>query len=607
MQHKWIFSGRYQGYSVQSFQKDIISGIVVGVIAIPLGMAFAIASGAKPEHGIYTTIIAGILISLLGGSKYQIGGPTGAFIPILFGIVMTYGFENLLIAGFMAGIILVLMGIFKMGSLIKFIPRPVTIGFTSGIAVIIFAGQIPNFLGLTGIEKHEYFLENLNEIIIHIDTINLYSILTAGICLITVLLTPKLFPKVPGPLIGLVLSTLAASFFYPQHVATIGSTFGDIPSTLPKFAIPEMSFHRVQTLIGPAFVIALLGAIESLLSAVVADGMTNSKHNSNRELVGQGIANIITPLFGGIPATGAIARTATNIKNGAASPLSGITHGIVVLFVLLLFAPFASRIPLASMAPILMIVAWNMSERHVFFHMVKTRTEDTLVLVITFLLTVFFNLTLAVEAGLVLAVIIFTKRMSDIMVTAKALPNPNSKQDKVQPQIVSDSHDCPQISIYNVEGPLFFGAAQTFEQTIMETIHFKPRILLLRMGKVPFMDTTGEAHLSSIVRHYSKHGMVLISGINSQPKKVLIKTGLYQLIGENHFFAHTGDAINHGLSQINKHQCLGCKHFAFRECSTLSGAAEAQGRFSCSEAQGRFSCSQIEKGGNLIEPGDAAI
>ncbi len=575
MQHKFFLRGRYTDYSLHSFQKDLISGIIVGVIAIPLGMAFAIASGVKPEYGIYTTIVAGILISLFGGSKYQIGGPTGAFIPILFGIVMTYGFENLLIAGFIAGIILLLMGIFKMGSLIKFIPKPVTIGFTSGIAIIIFVGQIPNLLGLTGVEKHEYFLSNLNEIIIHIHSINLYSILTAGICLITIIYTPKLFTKIPGPLIGLIFSTLIATFLYPNQVATIGSTFGEIPSNLPHFKIPDISLIQVQKLIGPAFVIALLGAIESLLSAVVADGMTSSKHNSNRELIGQGIANIITPLFGGIPATGAIARTATNIKNGAISPISGITHGFVVLLVLLLFAPYASMIPLASMAPILMVVAWNMSERHAFYHLLSIKTEDSLVLVVTFLLTVFFNLTLAVEVGLVLALIIFTKRMSDIMITAKALPNFENNQEKVETQFFTDSHDCPQISIYNVEGPLFFGAAQTFEQSIMNTINYKPKVLLLRMGKVPFMDTTGESYLSSIVKDFSKQGIFLISEINPQPKKVLIKTGLYQLIGEQNFFEHTGDAINYALLHINKNNCLDCKHFAFRECLTLSGAARS--------------------------------
>lgn len=574
MQFKLRFKGRYSNYSIRSLQRDIISGIVVGVIAIPLGMAFAIASGVKPEYGIYTTIIAGILISLLGGSRYQIGGPTGAFIPILFGIVMTYGLDNLLIAGFMAGIILFLMGIFKLGSLIKFIPKPVTIGFTSGIAVIIFAGQIPNFLGLTGVVQHEYFLENIYEIIGNIGTINLFSLFTAAICLVTVLYTPKLFPKIPGPLIGLIVSTLIASFFYPNHVATIGSTFGEIPSNLPHFNIPDFSLGQMQKLIGPAFVIAMLGAIESLLSAVVADGMTSTKHNSNKELIGQGIANMITPLFGGIPATGAIARTATNIKNGAASPISGVIHGIVVLIILVLFAPYASKIPLASMAPILMIVAWNMSERHVFLHLLKTKTEDSLVLVVTFLLTVFFNLTLAVELGLILAVIIFIKRMSDMMVTTKVLPNPRNRLEKVEPQMVTDSHDCPQISIFNVEGPLFFGAAQTFEQSIMNTIHYRPKVLLLRMGKVPFIDTTGESMLSSIVHDFSKHGIVILSGVNEQPKKVLRKTGLYQFIGEDHFFEHTGEAIDFALLHLNKDKCLGCKHFAFRECEGLSGATK---------------------------------
>jgi len=575
MEKKWFRTGRYKGYTLQSFQKDLLSGLVVGVIAIPLGMAFAIASGVKPEYGIYTTIIAGILISLTGGSKYQIGGPTGAFIPILFGVVVTYGYENLLLAGFLAGIILLLMGLFRLGSLIKFIPRPVTIGFTSGIAVIIFVGQIANFLGLSGVKNHELFIDNMKEILQHLDTVNLYSVLTASICLATVILTPKVMPKIPGPLIGLVLSTVIASVIYPGEIATIGSTYGEIPKSLPTFEFPSFTFEKIKELIRPAFVIAILGAIESLLSAVVADGMTNSKHNSNRELIGQGVANMVTPLFGGIPATGAIARTATNIKNGAFSPISGIIHGVVVLAILLLFAPYASSIPLASMAPILMVVAWNMSERHVFAHVLKTRTEDSLILVLTFLLTVFVNLTVAVEVGLILAVVLFTKRMSDMMVTAKALPNPSNKHEKVEIQMVTDHHDCPQISIYNVEGPLFFGAAQTFEQTILSTINYKPRVLLLRMGKVPFMDMTGEAHLASIVKDFTKHGIILISGIKPQPKSVLLKTKLYNQIGEEHFFDHTGEAINYALGFLNETKCVGCKHFAFRECSALSLGKQA--------------------------------
>jgi sulfate permease, SulP family len=561
---------RFHQYSLSSVPKDVLSGLIVGVIAIPLGMAFAIASGVKPEYGIYTTIVAGILISLFGGSKYQIGGPTGAFIPILFGIVMTYGYENLLIAGFLAGVMLLLMGIFKLGSLIKYIPKPVTIGFTTGIAVTIFTGQIASFLGLTGIKKHEEFIKNLQEIFVHLESINLLSIVTAVICLVTIVLTPKMFPKVPGPLLGLVVSTLIATIFFPEHVATIGTAYGQIPSTLPQLHVPDINLEMIIHLLKPAFVIAMLGGIESLLSAVVADGMTNSRHNSNKELIGQGIANMVTPLFGGIPATGAIARTATNIKNGAISPLSGIIHGIVVLLVLLFFAPFASYIPLASMAPILMVVAWNMSERKVFAHIFKTKSTDSLVLVVTFLLTVFVNLTTAVEVGLVMAAILFTKRMSDLMITAKALPNQKHRHAKVETQIVSDSHDCPQISIFNVEGPLFFGAAQTFEQTIMSTINYRPKILLLRMSKVPFMDTTGEANLASIVSHFLKNGIVIISGINEQPKKVLLKTGLFEVIGHEHFFEHTGDAIQYALDQLDKNKCLGCKHFTFRECKTLS-------------------------------------
>ena len=565
---------RFHQYSLRNVPKDVLSGLIVGVIAIPLGMAFAIASGVKPEYGIYTTIVAGILISLFGGSKYQIGGPTGAFIPILFGIVMTYGYENLLIAGFLAGVMLVLMGIFKLGSLIKFIPRPVTIGFTTGIAITIFTGQIASFLGLTGIKKHEEFIQNLNEIIINMDTINLFSILTAVICLATIIVTPKIAPKVPGPLIGLVVSTLIATLLYPNHIATIGTAYGQIPSSLPQLQIPDLSVEMIITLLKPAFIIAMLGGIESLLSAVVADGMTNSKHNSNKELIGQGIANMVTPLFGGIPATGAIARTATNIKSGAISPLSGIIHGVVVLLVLMFFAPFASYIPLASMAPILMVVAWNMSERKVFAHILKTKSTDSLVLVVTFLLTVFVNLTTAVEVGLVLAAILFTKRMSDVMKTSKALPNLQHKHGKVETQMVSDSHDCPQVSIYNVEGPLFFGAAQTFETSIMNTINYRPKILLLRMSRVPFMDTTGEANLTSIVSHFSKSGIVIISGINEQPKNVMIKTGLYDVIGQDHFFEHTGDAIQFALSQLDRNKCLGCKHFAFKECKKLSAQGE---------------------------------
>ncbi len=565
---KFLPDERFRGYSWKGLQKDLTSGLIVGIIAIPLGMAFAIASGVKPEYGIYTTIIAGILISLFGGSKFQIGGPTGAFIPILFGIVMVYGYENLLVAGFMAGIILILMGIFRLGSLIKYIPRPVTIGFTTGIAITIFTGQITNFLGLTGVESKESFISNMAEVFHQLYTFNVYSIVTAVICLVIILVLSKLLPKIPGSLLGIIISTVIAATFFPGQVATIGSAYGEIPNSLPKLSFPEIDLATIKNLIGPAFVIALLGGIESLLSAVVADGMTNNRHNSNKELIGQGIANVVTPLFGGIPATGAIARTATNIKSGAVSPLSGVIHSITVLLVLLIFAPYASHIPLASLAPVLMIVAWNMSERHVFSYILKTKTADSLVLVVTFLLTVFVDLTTAVEVGLLLAVLLFTKRMIDVQVIAKALPNLKSK--KVETQVVEEGHDCPQVTIYNVEGPLFFGVAQNFQQTILTSIEHKPKVLLLRMGRVPFMDVTGESHLSSIVKDFSKNGIVLISGLNEQPKEILKKTGLYDIIGEEHFFEHTGDALKYALSNIEKAKCIGCSHFAFSECSAYS-------------------------------------
>ncbi|MBM7610465.1 SulP family sulfate permease [Lysinibacillus composti] len=568
-----FWTGRFEGYSFDYFKKDLLSGTIVGIVAIPLAMSFAIASGVKPEYGIYTAVIAGILISLLGGSKYQIGGPTGAFVPILLGIVLTYGYENLLLAGLMAGVMLVLMGVFKLGALIKYIPRPVTIGFTAGIAVIIFTGQIANFLGLRNIEQHERFIDNMKEIGSHLNTLNGFSILIALLCLAIMLVTPKVLPKVPGALVGIIVTTSIAAIFFSGDVATIGSTYGAIPNTLPEFGIPEITIDRITMLIGPAFVIAMLGGIESLLSAVVADGMTNSKHNSNRELIGQGVANIVTPLFGGIPATGAIARTATNIKSGAVSPLSGVIHGLFVLLTLLVFAPLAVHIPLASLAPVLMMVAWNMSERKHFAHILKLKSGDSLVLVITFLLTVFTSLTFAVQIGLLLAVLLFVKRMSENLVVAKVLPDHESSNGKVFPHVVNPNRDCPQVSIYTVEGPLFFGAAQMFEQTILSTINQRPNVLILRLGEVPFIDTTGEEYFRSIVRDFKSHGgKLFVTEVQPTLKSILDQNGMTAKIGEENFFEGTGDAIDRAIGCINRNACIGCKHFAFRECDELSNS-----------------------------------
>ncbi|UQZ94365.1 SulP family inorganic anion transporter [Bacillus safensis] len=532
------FYGRFEGYNSSKFRRDLIAGLVVGVVAIPLGMAFAIASGVGPEYGLYTVIVAGILISLFGGSKYQIGGPTGAFVPILFGIVSQYGIENLLIAGFMAGCMLVLFGIFKLGKLMKFIPRPVIIGFTAGIAVIIFSGQIANFLGLKGVEKHESFFLNMREIVVHLGTANSLAIITAVIGLIVILAAQKYIPKIPGALLGLLASTFLAVLFFQGQVETIGSAYGEIPRQLPTFAFPELTIEKMIYLLPPAIVIALLGGVESILSAMVADNMKGSKHDSNKELVGQGIANMAAPLFGGIPATGAIARTATNIKNGGASPISGVVHGVVVLLILMLFAPYASMIPLAAMAPILMFVAWNMSERKEFINIVKVKNADSLVLVVTFLLTVIGDLIIGVTAGLILAFIAFIKKMSQTT---------NIHTNVAVPQIetaaaLEKQTDEKGISMYSIEGPLFFGTTDSLENSILDHVQTKPKTLILLMNKVNYMDTSAEAVLMNISNRLKHHnGKLMIVGLQSQPKELLHRTGLVHHIGKQHFFERTDD------------------------------------------------------------------
>ncbi|PWA08526.1 sodium-independent anion transporter [Pueribacillus theae] len=564
-----LHDDRFRGLTLQDVRKDLIAGITVGIVAIPLGMAFAIASGVKPEYGIYTTIIAGILVALLGGSRFQIAGPTGAFIPILLAIVLQYGYENLLIAGFLAGIILLFMGFFKLGSLIKFIPRSVTIGFTAGIAVIIFTGQIGNFFGLEGIEKKELFHENMLEIIHQFHTLNWYSALTALIGLAMIIMIPRIAPRVPILLVALLIPTIIAMVFYPDKIETIGAAYGGIPSALPTFHFPEITLEKIINLWRPAFVIAFLGGIESLLSAVVADGMTGKRHHSNRELIGQGVANIVTPLFGGIPATGAIARTATNIKSGAKTPLSGIFQGVFVLITLLLFAPYASFIPLASMAPILMIVAWNMSESKSFAHILKLKKGDSIVLIVTFLLTVFVNLTVAVEVGLLLAMVSFIRRMSGMLDIEKLLPIRQSEE--ASKEFTITDRNCPEFDIYTIEGPLFFGTAAKFEQTLSQAINKRPKILLLRMNNVQLIDASGEGNLSTLVKNFQKRGgIILISGIGAQPLQILKNSGLYYQIGANHVFEKIEDAVNYANSLLNNHLCKTCRQKGFEQCGAFN-------------------------------------
>ena len=522
---------RYLDYSGAGFRKDLIAGITVGIVAIPLGMAFAIASGVKPEYGLYTTIIAGLLVALLGGSRFQIAGPTGAFIPILLAIVLQYGYEDLLIAGFLAGIFLVIMSFIGISNLIHFVPRSVTIGFTAGIAVIIFTGQLGNFFGITGLEKREFFHENMLDLFNQFHTVNIFSIVTALIGLVIIFILPKVAPRVPLLLIALLIPTLISIFLFPGKVETIGTAFGGISSELPSFHFPQLTLTKLVNLWQPALIIAALGAIESLLSAVVADGMKpGEKHDSKRELFGQGIANIITPLFGGIPATGAIARTATNIRSGAVSPISGVVQSVFVLAFLLLLAPYASYIPLAAMAPILMYVAWNMSARKSFLHILSIRTGDSIVLLTTFLLTIFIDLTVAVQVGILLAALSFLRKMSGKLDMKEAKPSDVE-------MIKFGEEDTVSLAKYIIDGPIFFGTAKAFEDKYPAILLTGAKKIILDVEHLSVIDATGEAALFALLDHAEKAGVQMI--IKRLPKEKLAlfkKSGLYDKIGEENFF-----------------------------------------------------------------------
>ena len=559
--------GRMAGYNAHRLRNDLIAGLIVGIVALPLAMAFAIASGVPPERGLYTAIVAGAAISVFGGSRVQIGGPTGAMVAILSLILLQYGLNNLLLAGFVAGLMLVVMGILRLGTLIRFIPYPVTTGFTAGIAVIIFTGQLNQFLGLTGIARHEQFHLNLLETLRHLTQLDLQAVAAAGTALACILITPKLTRKVPGSLVGMLAATALASLLQ-WPIETIGSRFGGIPRTLPWPSFPSLTFSAFLNVLQPAFTIAVLGAIESLLSCVVADSKSGEQHDSNKELIGQGIANCLVPLFGGIPATGAIARTATNIRSGGSSPVAGVVHALTLLLIMLLFAPWASQVPLASLAPILMVVAWHMSEIHQVRHILKGTRSDVAVLAITFFLTVFADLTVAVQFGLLMAATLFIKRMSDVHRVEKVLPDVTDPKSKVR-AVGNQPKDCPQATILSVEGALFFGAARHFEQEVAEHLT-KIRTLILRMGRVPVIDATGEKALRDIREDCeNKDVLLLISGLQVQPREVLESTGLLTLIGADHIFTRTGPALDLAITRMDPKTCSYCPHFVFRECEDL--------------------------------------
>ncbi len=528
-------------YTKEQFLKDIVAGIIVAIIALPLSIALALASGVTPEKGIYTAIIAGFLISFFGGSRVQISGPTAAFATIVAGIVAKNGMDGLIIATILAGIILILMGLLKFGSLIKFIPYTITTGFTSGIAITIVVGQIKSFLGLTtdpNVNAIET-VEKIEEVIHHIGTINWSAVIVGVVCLAILIIWPLLpgfLKKIPGSLIAVFAGILMVSGF-KMDVKTIGELY-TITSDLPTFQIPSFSFETVRNVLPDAFTIAILAAIESLLSCVVADSMVNSRHRSNMELVAQGIGNLGSALFGGIPATGAIARTAANVKNGGRTPISGMVHSIVLLLILVVLMPYAGLIPMPTIAAILFMVAYNMSEWRKFVRLCKTAPKsDILVLVLTFVLTVMFDLVVAIEVGMVLTAILFMKRMSDVT----EVEGWKYVDDENDPDSMTLREVPKHTIVYEISGPLFFGAA---DKILNISLKEKDKILILRMRSVNALDATAMHSLEQLYEKCKKKNMTLIlSHVNEQPMRTIKKAGFDKLVGEDNFCAHIDDAL----------------------------------------------------------------
>ncbi|HEX3160684.1 MAG TPA: sulfate permease [Gemmatimonadaceae bacterium] len=531
-----------RGYTRTQLLADSSAGVIVGIVALPLCIAFAIASGVTPERGLYTGIIAGFLISALGGSRVQVGGPTGAFVVIVYGIVQQYGVDGLMVATLMAGVILVVMGLTKMGGAIKFIPFPVTTGFTSGIALIIFSSQVKDLLGLGMGEVPSEFFAKWAAFGQAIGTINPWAAAISVATLLILTFWPRVSRRVPGPFVALILTTgVVALAGLP--VETIGSRFGEINASLPSPSLPSVTWGEARALVGPAFTIAILAAIESLLSAVVADGMIGGRHRSNMELVATGVANIASPLFGGIPATGAIARTATNVKSGGRTPVAGMVHALTLLLVTLFFGRWASLIPLATLAGILVIVAYNMSEWRVFRSELRGPRNDAAVMVATFALTVIVDLSVAIGVGMVLAAFLFMKRMSEVtnvrFVTREFTESPDDRDDRTdRPGDVP-----PGVEIYEIDGPFFFGAAQKFKDTLAE-VSRKPKVLIISLRDVPSIDSTALHALQDIVRRSQGDGtLVLLSEVRAQPLVAIGRSALLDELGEEQLFGNMDDAL----------------------------------------------------------------
>ena len=543
--HPKLFSA-LKSYSKEKFFADLMAGIIVGIVALPLAIAFGIASGVSPEKGLITAIIGGFIVSFLGGSSVQIGGPTGAFIVIVFGIIQTFGIEGLVIATFIAGLILVLMGLFHLGTVIRFIPYPIVVGFTSGIALTIFTTQMKDLFGLTMEKVPADFISKWIAYIQHFDTINPWATAVGVISIALIAITPKISKRIPGSLVAIIVMTVVVyilkNHFGITGIETIGDRF-EINASLPDPEPLKFNIETINLLLPSAFTIAILGAIESLLSATVADGVIGERHNSNTELMAQGAANIIVPLFGGIPVTGAIARTMTNINNGGRTPIAGIIHAVVLLLILLFLGPLTKHIPMACLAGVLVVVSYNMSEWRTFRSLLKNPKSDVIVLLITLFLTVIFNLTIAIEIGLLLAILLFLRRVmetSNISVLRNELDLDKGNDQKTTNEKLNIA---PGVEVYEIDGPFFFGIANKFDEQ-MRNIGDRPLIRIIRMRKVPFIDSTGLHNFEIFFRSSQQEGIhIILSGVIPSVRATLHKAGLDKYIGEENIFDHINGAV----------------------------------------------------------------
>ena len=546
LEYKPVLWTTIKSYTKERFIKDLMAGVIVGIVALPLAIAFGIASGVSPEKGLITAIIGGFIVSFLGGSTVQIGGPTGAFIVVVYGIIQNYGTEGLAVATLMAGVFLLLMGLFKLGSVIRFIPYPIVVGFTSGIAVTIFSTQIKDLFGLQIEKVPADFISKWGVYFEHLNTVSVWSLVVGLLSIVIIVFSTRITKKIPGSLIAILLMTVVVYVFRKLTGDTSIETIGDrftLSASLPQPEKIAINMSTINQLFSSAFTIAVLGAIESLLSATVADGVTGKRHNSNTELIAQGVANLVVPIFGGVPVTGAIARTMTNINNGGRTPVAGIIHAFVLLLILLFLGPLTKHIPMACLAGVLIIVAYNMSEWRTFLSLLKNPKSDVAVLLTTFLLTVFFDLTIAIELGLLLAMFLFMRRVIEtthVSVCTDAVDLSHESDVHIKEEVLV----IPQgIEVYEIDGPFFFGVANKFDEC-MKQMGDKPKVRILRMRKVPFMDSTGLHNLESFFRLSKKEGIrIVLSGVNAKVHSVLDKSGMADKIGQENICSHIDQAM----------------------------------------------------------------